>query len=335
MAADPFIFLRATFYRWAQAWPEVCANLTDAPVVLAVGDLHIENFGTWRDSEGRLIWGVNDFDEAFPLPYTNDLVRLATSANLAIAANHLSLDLEDACDAILEGYRKGLVKKGCPFVLGEEHTALRKMAHGVLRDPEHFWMKVNEQAEKVSRQQVPGEAIAALMQLMPEKSMNFDLATRRAGQGSLGRQRFLGLSSWRGGKIAREAKALALSAWLWAHPSKNKKERIYYEDIMQSAVRCSDPYVSVQGNWVVRRLAPDCSRIDLATLPQERDEKLLLAAMGFELANVHLGTSGLAAATLRDLGERRRKWLVKAAEKMTDSIREDWKVWRARLADEE
>jgi len=32
--------------------------------VLAVGDLHVENFGTWRDAEGRLIWGVNDFDES-------------------------------------------------------------------------------------------------------------------------------------------------------------------------------------------------------------------------------------------------------------------------------
>jgi len=36
--------------------------------VLAVGDLHVENFGTWRDAEGRLIWGVNDFDEAWRLP---------------------------------------------------------------------------------------------------------------------------------------------------------------------------------------------------------------------------------------------------------------------------
>src|SRR5262245_41524700 len=85
--ADPssaFPFLRATFYRWTQIWPTVCPILATAPRVLAVGDLHIENFGTWRDAEGRLAWGINDFDEAFELPYTNDLVRLATSALLAI-----------------------------------------------------------------------------------------------------------------------------------------------------------------------------------------------------------------------------------------------------------
>ena len=84
MAEDQFQFLRATFYRWMQVWPQVCPDLARAPRVLAVGDLHVENFGTWRDKEGRLIWGVNDFDEAYPLPYTIDLVRLAMSAHLAI-----------------------------------------------------------------------------------------------------------------------------------------------------------------------------------------------------------------------------------------------------------
>src|SRR5713101_8301715 len=57
MAESPFVFLRATFYRWIQVWPTVCASLLHAPTVLAVGDVHVENFGTWRDLEGRLIWG--------------------------------------------------------------------------------------------------------------------------------------------------------------------------------------------------------------------------------------------------------------------------------------
>ena len=39
-----FPFFRATFYRWAQLYPEVCADCADAPEVLAVGDLHVENF---------------------------------------------------------------------------------------------------------------------------------------------------------------------------------------------------------------------------------------------------------------------------------------------------
>ena len=62
-----------------------------APQVLAVGDLHVENFGTWRDMEGRLVWGINDFDEVYELPYTIDLVRLAASAHIAIRESRLEI----------------------------------------------------------------------------------------------------------------------------------------------------------------------------------------------------------------------------------------------------
>ena len=46
MAEAPFPFFRATFYRWIQLWPEVCPDLAKTPAVLAIGDLHVENFGT-------------------------------------------------------------------------------------------------------------------------------------------------------------------------------------------------------------------------------------------------------------------------------------------------
>src|SRR5208337_998782 len=120
MAKDPFLFLRGTFYRWMQVWADTLPDLSRAPEVFAVGDLHVENFGTWRDIEGRLIWGVNDFDETFPLPYTNDLVRLAVSAQLAAEAAHLSLEPSGMCDAMLKGYEEGFENHGRPFVLGED-----------------------------------------------------------------------------------------------------------------------------------------------------------------------------------------------------------------------
>src|SRR5271169_1528049 len=105
MAQRPFPFLRATFYRWMQLWSAECGALARAPKVLAVGDLHIENFGTWRDSEGRLVWGINDFDEAYPLPYTIDLVRLATSALLAQRDGMLALSPRLVATNLLAGYR--------------------------------------------------------------------------------------------------------------------------------------------------------------------------------------------------------------------------------------
>ncbi len=82
MRSDLFMFFRGTFYRWAQLFPEVCADLSHAPKVIAIGDLHLNSFGTWRDAEGRLAWGVDDFDDSYPLPYTNDLVRLVASAKI-------------------------------------------------------------------------------------------------------------------------------------------------------------------------------------------------------------------------------------------------------------
>src|ERR1700684_1610166 len=127
MKQDPFLFLRGTFYRWAQQWPSVCADVCRAPRVLSVGDLHVNSFGTWRDAEGRLCWGVDDFDEAWPLAYTNDLVRLAASLKIVIDGEGLSVQLKDGCNAILDGYSTSLREGGCPIVLAENEQKLGKL----------------------------------------------------------------------------------------------------------------------------------------------------------------------------------------------------------------
>src|SRR5467141_658444 len=105
MSAGIFPFLRATFYRWAARWRALVGDVAAAPSVLAVGDIHVENFGTWRDSEGRLVWGVNDFDEAARMPYVLDIVRLATSAVLAKVPG---ISPPVICASILDGYRAGI-----------------------------------------------------------------------------------------------------------------------------------------------------------------------------------------------------------------------------------
>jgi len=325
MAEDPFPFLRATFYRWMQMWPQVCSELARAARVLAVGDLHVENFGTWRDQEGRLIWGVNDFDEAYPLPYTGDLVRLATSAHLAIAGNHLSLKTEDACSAILAGYREGLESGGKPFVLEEDHKWLREAATGELRDPVHFWGKMNALAPVHG--EVPKSARKALEDLLPSPGLVYRVAHRVAGLGSLGRERYVALADWQGGRVAREAKALVPSACVWAQEDKGS-QNIFYEKIITTAARALDPYVHLRGRWIVRRLAPHCSRIELTALPKKREEERLLHAMGFETANIHLGSKAASKAVRRDLIKRKTGWLHEAARKMVEAVRKDWEQWR-------
>jgi uncharacterized protein (DUF2252 family) len=323
MAHDPFSFLRATFYRWMQLFPQLCPAPAKAPTVLSVGDLHVENFGTWRDAEGRLIWGINDFDEAFPLPYTIDLVRLATSACLAIKVGHLPLIPANACAAILEGYTTGLENGGEPFVLAEKHPLLREAVTSRLRDPTLFWERF---AALPTTGHVPAKVRLMLIRSMPERGLVFRVAHRRAGLGSLGRERFTAIADWRGGKIAREAKALLPSACAWAGGLSNKE--IYYSRILANAVRTPDPFLAVKNGWVLRRLSPYCSRIELWQLPRSHDAEKLSHAMGRELANVHCGTRRAVAAVRRDLSQRKSNWLRHASEVMVEATLKDWKEWQ-------
>jgi len=325
MAADTFSFLRATFYRWAELWPEEVPEAADAPKVLAVGDLHVENFGTWRDVEGRLVWGVNDFDEATTLPYTIDLVRLATSAGLAAAEGHLAINLKEACAAILNGYSGCLKAGGRPIVLAENDRWLRRLASGRLRDPVTFWSRMSELP--TARGQLPSKTQELLLERLPDGANTVRFARWRAGLGSLGLERLLAVAGWNGGLIAHEAKALVPSAWEWAHPA-HGSERIHYGEVIGHAVRCPDPMVEVSDGWLVRRLSPDCSRILLDELPTRRDEARLLKAMGWEAANIHLGTRGAARAIPIDLARRKQGWLRDAATRMARRLRADWKDWR-------
>lgn len=326
MAVGVFPFLRATYYRWAQVWPVVCKDLCKAPILLSVGDLHVENFGTWRDSEGRLIWGINDFDEASYLPYVNDLVRLATSAQLAIEANHLCLECVHAADAILNGYIAGLNAHGNPFVLAEDHAWLRDIAHNSLNDPVSYWQKMDRLP--TIEENIPESARVAIEHVLPVLETGYTLKRRVAGLGSLGHPRYVALSSWAGGNVAREAKALVPAGSAWANKGEGSVE-IYYQAIIDRAVRCHDPFVQLQGHWIVRRLAPDCARIELSSLPQERAEKELLYAMGYETANIHLGNKSAIARVKADLRKRKSGWLQRASDAMAKAMQTDWNAWKA------
>jgi uncharacterized protein (DUF2252 family) len=84
MAADPFAFYRGSaclFYadvtRTEDAWSDERAG-----AVWIHGDLHVENFGTYLNSDGRLVFDVNDFDEAYIGHFSWDLRRFVASLAL-------------------------------------------------------------------------------------------------------------------------------------------------------------------------------------------------------------------------------------------------------------
>jgi uncharacterized protein (DUF2252 family) len=84
MAADPFAFYRGTaclFYADVTTRDDEWVD-ERAGKIWIHGDLHAENFGTYMDASGRLIFDVNDFDEAYIGHFTWDLQRFAASLAL-------------------------------------------------------------------------------------------------------------------------------------------------------------------------------------------------------------------------------------------------------------
>ena len=107
MAADPFAFYRGSacvFYadmreledRWSQG---------RAGRIWIQGDLHAENFGTYMDGKGALVFDVNDFDEAYLGPFTWDLRRFVSSLALMCWQKALpDAAIDDLCSRYLRAY---------------------------------------------------------------------------------------------------------------------------------------------------------------------------------------------------------------------------------------
>jgi Uncharacterized protein conserved in bacteria (DUF2252) len=325
MRSDVFLFFRGTYYRWTQLWPVVCNDLRDAPRILGVGDLHVGSYGTWRDSEGRLCWGVDDFDDSYPLPFTNDLVRLATSVKLLTDSSDLSIKYREGCEAILQGYEEALRDAGCPFVLAEHEVALERLGIEAIKPSPDFWRNLLREPV-VNPRKVPPDARKAIEKTLPT-SAAYKVVRRKAGMGSLGQRRLVAILMHEGGFIGREAKATVPSASVWKDGKLGRRER-YYDKAIAGAVRSRDPYQRVIGDWLIRRLSPDSNPIEIDDLPKKRDEHKLLHAMGKEVGNVHLGPRKQRKRILRDLSRRPNHWLRRAGKQMARIFEKEWKQYK-------
>jgi hypothetical protein len=318
MKKSAFIFLRATYFRWARCIETICPALKAAPRVLSVGDAHTENYGTWRDLEGRLVWGINDFDEAAIMPYPFDLVRLATSARLA---EDMGIGSREVAAVILESYRQGLMKPH-PALLDEHQSWMRRYVAGTDEERADFWREVKDYPEATP----PRPVASALKSSLPPGALLVRFASRRKGGGGLGRPRFVAVADWRGGQIVREAKALVPSAWDWAHGNNGGPR---FLTIATGAYRAPDPHLALKAGFIIRRIAPDSRKVDLGDHPGERLKLDLLRAMGFEIGAIHAATKGASARILADLGTRKADWLHGAAKVAAEAVEEDLADWRA------
>jgi uncharacterized protein (DUF2252 family) len=316
MAAGTFPFLRATYWRWAETMPAIL-DLPDLPEVLSIGDAHLENFGTWRDEEGRLVWGANDFDDAAVMPYPLDLIRLGVSAKLAAdgapSTGHI-------CHALWKGYCAGLADPA-PIVLERGRRWLRETI--LLSEDERtgWWRKFDRDDEGAA---VPDAVRDALQAAMPGDAPPATVFPRGAGLGSLGKPRFVGRSEWRGGTVLREYKAILPSVWaVFARGGDHAAIRA--GEIATGAFRAPDPHYRVENGRVVRRLAPSNRKIEVDDAGPILLAPEMLALMGREIANCHAGARDQAAlAAIRaDVTDRDAEWLADLVRKAAKAVKKD------------
>ena len=316
MAEGAFAFLRATSFRFAAQIQAMLPGLATATMVPSCGDAHTANFGTWRDAEGRLAWGVNDLDDCAMLPWPIDLVRLATSALLLPDAPRAG----EAGAAVLTGYA-GRLRAPRGFVLDEDNADLRAFVSPDAAARRKFWAKV----DALPSAEPPAEWQVALLADLPASAALERFAAREAGLGGLGRPRFVAIAQWRGGRVVREAKARVPGAWFMARfPQAGPLDPA---TLLACPGRVPDPWLVLHPGFVVRRLAPDSDKLS----PPKGDAAALLTlleAMGGELANLH-ASGGQAAAVSADLRRRPPAWLHDASKEMAATVTADWRDFAA------
>jgi uncharacterized protein (DUF2252 family) len=107
MAASPFAFYRgsASLFYADQLGDFADDRFLDDRTsrVWIHGDLHAENFGTYMNASGQLVFNVNDFDEAYVGPFSWDLKRFAASVALLGYAKALS---DQAISGLVTGFAR-------------------------------------------------------------------------------------------------------------------------------------------------------------------------------------------------------------------------------------
>lgn len=278
-----FRFLRGTHYLWlvraATEVPEAAATSS----VPAIGDLHVENFGTWRDAEAVRRWGVNDHDELGHGPWLLDLVRLATSACLA---PHIVL-ADDAVCAELWGQYAAAVPRSAVDLAEQGAEHLRRLVPTV-PDADGFYagLAAGPPAE-------PPAAVAEAARGVAEPGWTPTWHRRGAGTGSLGHRRLVGVGTADDGLVhAREGKELGplSAAWATGHGGVEvTADEALYPRVLE-AVRGPASALRV-GGWQVRDLAPDVVRIELSGLREHPAERVL-HSMAQAAADVHGALTG-------------------------------------------
>ena len=317
LAGPVLRFLRGTYYLWLVRTAELLPHLHTTVPVPAVGDLHVENFGTWRDAHGVRRWGVNDLDELTPGSAELDLVRVATSA---VLAPDVALPPGRLCAVLLDGW----------------HTARPGTAVAV-DDAPHLpaLVPVRRDADAYYAALAAGAPVDPPPPRVRDAAVGSGPPTwhptwhrRRAGTGSLGHPRLVAVGpDADGAPHAREVKLLGppTAAWLGRPvPGGGLYDRVV------DALSGPYPGGRVDG-WQLRRLAPDVVRVELSGL-RAHDCERVVRSMAYAAADVHGADPDAFAAARAQCARRADGWLHDAVEVMAADTHDCHHAWRRATA---
>ena len=341
MRTSPFAFLRGTCHLFYARLPRG-GVFKSAPRTWVCGDLHLENFGSYKGDNRLVYFDVNDFDESALAPASWDLVRLLTSLQLGAAS--LSVSSAEAlslCRIVLDAYASALALGKAYWV--ERETAqgpVRELLDG-LRDRRRVNFLDSRTVLKRGRRRLVTDgkralaasaaqraAIADFMQdfakLQPDPAFFtlLDVARRIAGTGSLGIERFAILVEGKGspdGNYLLDLKQSLASSLLAnlkvPQPTwKNEAHRVVAVERRMQAVPMAflQPVRFTGIPCVLRALQPAEDRLALSGTRRTRSElDVVVATLGRVCAWAQLRSAGrdgsANADVLIDFGQR-KKW---------------------------
>lgn len=217
MAQSPFGFLRGACHLFYESLPDT-PLFRNAPLAWCCGDLHFENFGSYKGDDRLVYFDINDYDEAALAPVTWDIVRLLTSIRCGTDALKATpaeaLAAGESClqayrDALIDGRplcieretASGLVRELLTSLQGLDRAAFldkRTVCRGRRRSLKLDGVK-SLPASDAEKQMVLGFMDRfARSQANPKFFRVIDVARRVAGTGSLGLTRFVVLVEGKG-----------------------------------------------------------------------------------------------------------------------------------------
>ena len=363
MRQNPFAFLRGTCHLFYERLPND-AIFRRAPATWVCGDLHFENFGSYKGDNRLVFFDMNDFDEGALAPCTWDLVRFL--ASVLVGAGDLGVARRDArtlCSTFLNAYTDALG-------LGKAGWVERETADGLVRElleslrtrtrPAFLDMRT-ERRGRTRRIRIDGrKALAAsdrqrnlvvsFMERFARKHPNpafykvIDVARRIAGTGRLGVDRYIVLVEGKGSPDFNYLLDLkeALPSCLGPHLKHtqpdwpNEASRIEAVQRRMQAVSMAflQPAILGKTSYVLRGLQPSEDRVALAHWNGKlRRLEEVMKVMGKVVAWGQLRSGGRdGSATIDELIDfgRQSGWtksLLEAADHCAAGVLADWRAY--------